>query len=178
MTDHDAALMAILATAYAARMRAAHRPEWLVLAFLALVRSMRRGGGDLATAKVAIGVLATQITRYVNGQVPSAADLASAPVVREFQQTMTDAVAKARKDATGAAAAALLALVLMSETQGLTVKLTAQAAVSTNVQSITRSIGSDNPCEECTDLEGTYTPPYPDDLWYWHPRCACLFEES
>jgi hypothetical protein len=171
MNDHDAALMAILATAYASKMRAAHRPEWLVLAFLALVRSMRRGGGDLATAKIAIAALATQITRYVNGQVPSAADLAPGPVVREFQKTLDDAGAKARKEAVGAALAARLALVLMAETQNLTLHLTAKVAVSKNVGGLTRTVHSDNPCERCAALEGDYTPPYPDDLWWDHPRC-------
>lgn len=29
-----------------------------------------------------------------------------------------------------------------------------------------------------TALEGTYTAPFPADLWYSHPRCACSWSTS
>lgn len=178
----------MLATAYAARMRAARRPEWLVLAFLRLVRAFKSlfGGGThsastapyTASVSTAITVLAARITRYVGEQVPSAPPIHPAPVARELQRTIDLAMAKAHRDVTGDALTARIAVILPAETQLLTAKLTRQSAQHPDVQSITRETHSANPCADCDALAGTYTAPFPDDLFWSHPNCLCEWSEE
>lgn len=186
MTSEDATLMAVLATAYVARMRAAHRPEWLVLAFLRLVRVLKvqlQAEGSKAVGnrqvRLAIAALAASLVRYVSQQVPSAPPGDNTQAGNYLHAKIATAVTKAQKETSGPSFAQRVALIVIAETQLATIALTQDAAAAAPAPvTISRSTTSEHPCEECEAAEGDYTPPYPDELFWSHPNCCCEWSAS
>jgi len=165
--------------AYVAKLRHSGRPRKLAGAVLLLLLAMRRvERADPFALRLALTVpvaaVATQIASWLSASlgVPVSADAIRASLLA----SILDYSAKAGTQLSGDALAARLGLIVQAETQRATAA--AVARVAPQLQSITRDTTSSHPCDPCLSLEGTYSPPYPADLYWTHPRCACVWYPS
>lgn len=161
---------------YVAKLKHSGRPRKLTAAVLVLLLAMRQTRDHSATALrfalvSPVRSVATQIAAWLTTRlgVPVDADTIAA----ELLSAIVEYAVKAVGELSGNALRARLGLIVQAETQRATAAAVQRAAQG--LGSITRMATSDKPCDECSSLEGTYTPPYPADLWYSHPRCSCVW---
>ena len=165
--------------AYLHKLKQSKRDKKLVAAFLLLLLALRRLRADAERLEIerdiapSVGALAAGINRYVARQTHTAAtaDRRAAIAVPLLAAIVLHA-AHAQKLARDERSQRL-GLIARAETQTATAAATKRAA---GTRTLTRVVTSANPCERCEALEGTYAYPWPDDIFYSHPNCACEWQ--
>lgn len=160
------------ATYYAQKLKRAGRPWKLISAFLLLFFAVQRRQRTLIPECLA---LASAISAYVAGQLGVQAP-DPRPIARALQTRINEYVDKADGELLPGLLPARIALIVVSETQLATVRTVREAAA--HLEHIRRETTSPNPCDECAQLEGEYTAPFPDAIWWVHPRCACTYSHT
>lgn len=159
--------------AYLAKLHRSRRDKAVIAAFLVLLLALikSRSGQALAISSAAL-LLAQAISRDVAKRMGIAP--AVAPLAQEMELRITYYATRALA---GGASPEKLAQIAIAETQQATVRATQTAAASAT--SITRrTSGGPRVCPQCAALAGTYTPPYPSDLYWTHPNCACTWSAN
>lgn len=164
---------------YVTKLKRSNRPRKLTAAVLLLLLLMRRvtSTAELQLRIVLTGptlAVAKGISYYVyrkTGVTP-----APAPIAEQLLEAIVKYATEAAKTLQGNALRARLGLIIQAEVQRATAA--AFKSVAWQLFRITRSTTSTRPCDQCDGLAGTYTAPFPDEIWYTHPRCACVWEAA
>lgn len=159
---------------YIAKLKKSKRDPALVAVFILLLLAMKRLQPTTSLETIASELaptttaLAARVAAYVARQLhttPEPTRRVAAPLLKDITTHAYEAL-KLAPDARNAR----LGLIAQAELQHATMVATRRAA---GTQTLVRTVHSGNPCQRCWDLQGTYTAPYPQDLWYFHPRCCC-----
>lgn len=68
-----------------------------------------------------------------------------------------------------------LDLIVVTEVQRESLELSESGVNSSGAVLVIRELSQrSRSCDECVRLAGVYRKPFPPDLYYSHPRCACL----
>lgn len=163
---------------YVAKLKRSKRPGKLTGAVLLLLLAVRRIPAEeldslrlRVTLSLAVRLLAVELAAYVFRQ--TGRRVSSDALYALLLDGIIRHALKASVTLSGNALKARLGLIVQAEVQQATAA--AVRSVSASMASITRETTSANPCDDCLSLAGTYYPPYPDDLWWSHPRCACVY---
>jgi hypothetical protein len=167
---------------YIAKLKASKRDRRLIAAFLLLLFALRRLRPGASRPEIEtelapiVGALGAGIAGYVAKQLhdnpPSRADrrAVAVPLLAAIALHAANAAKLAREERNER-----LGLIARAETQTATAEATRRAA---GTRTLTRTVTSNNPCDKCLDLAGTYNYPWPDDVFYSHPNCCCLWETN
>ena len=159
---------------YIARLRKSNRGKKLIAAYILVVLAMRRLPVDVtkqraetllrAPTTVLAGALAAYVSRQMRSK-PSDKRAIVPALLAALARYTVEAQALLPDDRI-----AHIGLIAQAELQNATARVSRQVA---GTRTITREVHTDRPCERCWSLVGTYEQPWPDDVFYCHPRCCC-----
>ena len=162
--------------AYVAKLRQSKRDKKLIASFILLVLALKHirpsDGPDVIAAALAPAttVLAGALAVYVANRMhakPEKTRAIAVPLLAAVALHAAQALQLGQDERV-----ARLGLIARAELQHATMAASKRAAQQSG-GTLLRELHSGNPCEECLALAGSYDYPYPDEVWYWHPNCAC-----